>query len=96
MIIGIRTWLCSWQDNEIVYVFRMTNNLESKCIEAVDGLADVGAKSSKKTASAFEFFPSSKRKDEMKKKRKQFDEGEPIFAARNEGQKERPKTRVQN
>ncbi|KAJ6721704.1 hypothetical protein OIU85_024766 [Salix viminalis] len=76
----------------------MTNNLESKCIAAVDGLVDMGAESSKKTASASEFFPSSKRKDEVKKKKKkkQFNEGEPKLAVGNEGQKERPKTRVQN
>ncbi|KAJ6356271.1 hypothetical protein OIU78_004392 [Salix suchowensis] len=74
----------------------MTNNLESKCIATVDGLADMGAESSKKTASASEFFPSSKKKDEVKNKKKQFNEGESKLAVGNEGQKERPKTRVQN
>ena len=48
----------------------MTNNLESKCITAADGLTDMGAESSKMTASASEFPPSSKGKDEVKKKKK--------------------------
>ncbi|KAB5537678.1 hypothetical protein DKX38_015211 [Salix brachista] len=65
---------------------QMTNNLESKCIAVADGLADVGAESSKKTASAYEFLPSSKGKDEVKKKRKQFNEGEPKLAIGNEGE----------
>ena len=62
----------------------MMDNLESKGIVTVDGLADVGVKSNEGTANASQFLSRSKGKDGVKRKKKQFNGGEPKSAADNE------------
>lgn len=60
----------------------MKDNLESKRIAVVDGLTNMRAESSEKTADVSKFSPRSKKKDGAKKK-KQFDEGEPKLIVGN-------------